>query len=99
MQLQQRLAGAEAAIKGRHTPGRQSMLREEVTEADISEVISKWTGIPVQALLESEREKLLKLEDVLHARVIGQVCSQGRTDRTRDARVYPHDGPIRRRKR
>ena len=48
MQLQQRLAGAEAAIKGRHIPGRQSMLREEVTEADISEVISKWTGIPVQ---------------------------------------------------
>mmetsp|Transcript_2461 Transcript_2461/g.5070 ORF Transcript_2461/g.5070 Transcript_2461/m.5070 type:complete len:988 (-) Transcript_2461:605-3568(-) len=72
MQLQQRLAGAEAAIKGRHAPGRQSMLREEVTEADISEVISKWTGIPVQALLESEREKLLKLEDVLHGRVIGQ---------------------------
>jgi len=73
MQLQQRLAGTEAAIKQRHRAGgRTSMLREEVTEADISEVISKWTGIPVQALLQTEREKLLRLEDELHERVIGQ---------------------------
>ena len=48
------------------------MLKEEVTEEDISEVISKWTGIPVSKLLESDRDKLLALSDVLHQRVIGQ---------------------------
>lgn len=48
------------------------MLREEVTEEDISEIISKWTGIPVSKLLESERDKLLNLSDVLHERVVGQ---------------------------
>jgi ATP-dependent Clp protease ATP-binding subunit ClpB len=47
-------------------------LREEVTEADIAEIISKWTGIPLNKLVESEKEKLLHLEDELHHRVIGQ---------------------------
>ncbi|NMG07744.1 ATP-dependent chaperone ClpB [Brasilonema sp. UFV-L1] len=50
----------------------KSLLREEVTEADIAEVISKWTGIPISKLVESEKEKLLHLEDELHHRVIGQ---------------------------
>jgi ATP-dependent Clp protease ATP-binding subunit ClpB len=50
----------------------QSLLREEVTEADIAEVISKWTGIPISKLVESEKEKLLHLEAELHRRVIGQ---------------------------
>lgn len=48
------------------------MLREEVTEADIADVIAKWTGIPVTKLVASERSKLLGLEDELHQRVIGQ---------------------------
>ncbi|MFY9551629.1 MAG: ATP-dependent chaperone ClpB [Thermoanaerobaculia bacterium] len=48
------------------------MLREEVTEEDIAAVVSKWTGVPVSRMIESETEKLLKMEDRLHARVIGQ---------------------------
>lgn len=50
----------------------KSLLREEVTEADIAEIISKWTGIPISKLVESEKEKLLHLEDELHHRVVGQ---------------------------
>lgn len=49
-----------------------SLLREQVTEADIAEIVAKWTGIPVNRLLESERQKLLQLESFLHQRVIGQ---------------------------
>lgn len=49
-----------------------SLLKEEVTEEEISSIVSKWTGIPVTKLVEGEREKLLKLEDELHKRVIGQ---------------------------
>ena len=48
------------------------LMKEEVTGEDIAEVVSKWTGIPVNKMLQAEREKLLKLEDYLHARVIGQ---------------------------
>jgi len=48
------------------------LLREEVTEEEIAEIVARWTGIPVTRLVESEREKLLKLEDILHQRVIGQ---------------------------
>ncbi len=48
------------------------MLKEEVTEQEISEIISKWTGIPVTRLVETERQKLLQLGDQLEARVIGQ---------------------------
>jgi len=49
-----------------------TLLREQVTEADIAEIVGKWTGIPVNRLLESERQKLLQLEAQLHQRVIGQ---------------------------
>ncbi|TVP61763.1 MAG: ATP-dependent chaperone ClpB [Leptolyngbya sp. LCM1.Bin17] len=49
-----------------------TLLREQVTEADIAEIVAKWTGIPVNRLLESERQKLLQLEGHLHQRVIGQ---------------------------
>ncbi|PAX60661.1 ATP-dependent chaperone ClpB [Brunnivagina elsteri] len=49
-----------------------TLLREQVTEADIAEIVAKWTGIPVNRLLESERQKLLQLESHLHLRVIGQ---------------------------
>ena len=48
------------------------MLNEEVTDADIAAVVSRWTGVPVEKMLEGEREKLLKMEDALGARVIGQ---------------------------
>ncbi|WP_167632376.1 ATP-dependent chaperone ClpB [Mariprofundus ferrooxydans] len=50
----------------------KTLLREEVSEEEIAEVVARWTGIPVTRLLEGEREKLLKLESVLHERVIGQ---------------------------
>lgn len=49
-----------------------TLLREQVTEADIAEIVAKWTGIPVNRLLESERQKLLQLESHLHERVVGQ---------------------------
>lgn len=49
-----------------------ALLREQVTEADIAEIVAKWTGVPVKRLLESERQKLLELEGHLHKRVIGQ---------------------------
>ncbi|XTR39132.1 ATP-dependent chaperone ClpB [Paraclostridium tenue] len=49
-----------------------ALLKEEVTENEISQIVAKWTGIPVTKLIEGEREKLLKLEDELHKRVIGQ---------------------------
>jgi ATP-dependent Clp protease ATP-binding subunit ClpB len=48
------------------------LLREEVTDEEIAQIVSKWTGIPVSRLVEGEREKLLHLDDVLHERVIGQ---------------------------
>ncbi len=48
------------------------MLREEVTEDDIAEVVAKWTGIPVNKLVTSERERLLHLPQELHKRVVGQ---------------------------
>ena len=49
-----------------------SLIKEEVTTEDIAEVVAKWTGIPITKMLQSDREKLLKLEDVLHQRVVGQ---------------------------
>ncbi len=52
--------------------GGSALLREQVTDADIAEIVAKWTGIPVNRLLESERQKLLNLEHHLHERVIGQ---------------------------
>eukprot|EP00274_Cyanoptyche_gloeocystis_P006245 CAMPEP_0196652498 /NCGR_PEP_ID=MMETSP1086-20130531/1829_1 /TAXON_ID=77921 /ORGANISM="Cyanoptyche gloeocystis , Strain SAG4.97" /LENGTH=886 /DNA_ID=CAMNT_0041983089 /DNA_START=411 /DNA_END=3071 /DNA_ORIENTATION=- len=63
-EVEKELSTAAAGVK--------SMLREEVTEQDIMEIISKWTGIPLTKLQESEKEKLLHLEDELHRRVIGQ---------------------------
>ncbi|MFC2760163.1 ATP-dependent chaperone ClpB [Hallella multisaccharivorax] len=54
------------------TQGGDAMVREEVTSDDIAEVVSRWTGIPVTRMMQSEREKLLHLEDELHKRVVGQ---------------------------
>ncbi len=56
----------------RERQGGQAMVKEEVTADDIADVVSRWTGIPVNRMLESEREKLLHLEDELHRRVVGQ---------------------------
>ncbi|MDD5887649.1 MAG: ATP-dependent chaperone ClpB [Oscillospiraceae bacterium] len=52
--------------------GKDSLLHDKVTEEEISRIVSKWTGIPVSKLMESERKKLLHLDDILHKRVIGQ---------------------------
>jgi ATP-dependent Clp protease ATP-binding subunit ClpB len=70
-QLQKQLHEAEAKLSESQITGK-SLLREEVTEADIAEIISKWTGIPISKLVASEMQKLLHLEDELHKRVIGQ---------------------------
>ena len=69
--LQKQLEQAESDLEANQTSG-QTLLREEVTESDIAEIISKWTGIPISKLVESEMQKLLQLEDELHKRVIGQ---------------------------
>ncbi|MEY2978097.1 MAG: hypothetical protein RLZZ435_2236 [Cyanobacteriota bacterium] len=69
--LQRQLQLAEDQFESTQTTGR-SLLREEVTEEDIAEIISKWTGIPISKLVESEMQKLLLLEEELHQRVIGQ---------------------------
>ncbi|MBK5002744.1 ATP-dependent chaperone ClpB [Pseudomonas sp. S31] len=55
-----------------HGKAENQLLRNKVTEEEIAEVVSKWTGIPVAKMLEGEREKLLKMEELLHQRVIGQ---------------------------
>ncbi|MBE9173580.1 ATP-dependent chaperone ClpB [Cyanobium sp. LEGE 06143] len=76
--LHRKLASKEAELSGGSGPDgaegstEKTLLREEVTEEDIAEVIAKWTGIPVSKLVQSEMEKLLHLEDELHTRVIGQ---------------------------
>ena len=71
--LQRVLAGQEAKradiLKGSDD---NKLLREEVTDDEIADIVSRWTGIPVTRLLEGEREKLLKLDEILHKRVVGQ---------------------------
>ncbi|MCZ2200894.1 ATP-dependent chaperone ClpB [Cylindrospermopsis raciborskii] len=69
--LNRQLENIETELANTQRSGK-SLLREEVTPGDIAEVISKWTGIPISKLVESEKEKLLHLEEELHQRVIGQ---------------------------
>ncbi len=69
-QLERDLAGEEARLKGE--AGQARLLKEEVDEDDIAAVVARWTGIPVVKLLEGEKEKLLRLGDHLHKRLIGQ---------------------------
>ncbi len=69
--LQQKIKDKDNELAEKQTSGK-SLLREEVEETDIAEIISKWTGIPISKLVESEKEKLLHLEEQLHERVIGQ---------------------------
>ena len=68
--LEQDIKDIQAQL--RNTQGGSAMIREEVTADDIAEVVSRWTGIPVTRMMQSEREKLLHLEEELHKRVIGQ---------------------------
>jgi ATP-dependent Clp protease ATP-binding subunit ClpB len=70
-ELERTVAEQEAKLAELHRDG-GSMLTEEVTEEDIAEVVSKWTGIPVSRLMEGEVEKLIHMEERLHERVIGQ---------------------------
>src|SRR6188472_743061 len=70
-ELEKVVAEGEARIAELHAGG-ASMLADEVTEEDVAEVVAKWTGIPVSRLMEGEVEKLIKMEDRLHERVIGQ---------------------------
>ena len=68
------------------------LIKEEVTAEDIADVVSRWTGIPVSRMLQSEREKLLKLEDVLHKRVVGQdEAIEALSDAIRRSRAGLHD--------
>jgi ATP-dependent Clp protease ATP-binding subunit ClpB len=70
-ELEKRLAAATAALGDTDSPG-ETMLNEEVGPDDVAEVVAAWTGIPAGRLLEGETAKLLRMEDDLHARVIGQ---------------------------
>ena len=69
--LEERIEEEEARLEATHRDGHQ-LLREEVTEDEIADIVSRWTGIPVTRLVEGEREKLLRLDEILHRRVIGQ---------------------------
>lgn len=69
-ELQQQLVDFEKKLDDNQST--KSLIKEEVTRDDIAEVVAKWTGIPVQKMLQSEREKLLSLESELHKRVVGQ---------------------------
>jgi ATP-dependent Clp protease ATP-binding subunit ClpB len=69
-ELERRLKSEEERLEQKQSGTR--LLREEVTEDEIGEIVARWTGIPVARLLEGEREKLLRLDEVLHERVIGQ---------------------------
>ncbi|MBQ7054465.1 MAG: ATP-dependent chaperone ClpB [Oscillospiraceae bacterium] len=69
-QLRAEIEQAEKAAEA--AEGQRNLLRDKVTDEEIAEIIGRWTGIPVSKLLESEREKLLALSDILHKRVVGQ---------------------------
>ena len=70
-ELQKKLKEAEEAVE-KSQGSESSLLHDRVTEEEIAKIVAKWTGIPVARLMESEREKLLHLADILHKRVIGQ---------------------------
>jgi len=71
-QLEKKLADLEESARKNAGTTRRRLLRQEVTEEDIAQVVASWTGIPVSRLQESERAKLLRLEEHLHQRVVGQ---------------------------
>jgi len=69
-ELERRLHSEEERLASKQ--GGNRLLREEVTEEEIADIVSRWTGIPVTRLVEGEREKLLRLDEILHQRVVGQ---------------------------
>ncbi|WP_449369308.1 ATP-dependent chaperone ClpB [Actinoplanes awajinensis] len=69
-ELERRLAAEEERLAGKQ--GRRRLLREVVTDDEIAGIVSRWTGIPVSRLVEGERQKLLRLDEILHERVVGQ---------------------------
>jgi len=82
-ELEKQLAAAEKS-----EPRQMKLLRNKVTEEEIAEVVSKWTGIPVSKMLEGERDKLLQMEQALHRRVVGQAQAvQAVADAIRRARA------------
>ena len=70
--LEQKLKTAEAAIDAKEKGGQAKLVREEVTAEEVGDIVARWTGIPVSRLLEGEKDKLLRLDKILHERVIGQ---------------------------
>ena len=70
--LQQAEANIKAAQEALHAMQGESLIKEEVDEDDIAEIVARWTGIPVTKMMQSERDKLLHLEEELHKRVVGQ---------------------------
>ncbi|MEX2393493.1 MAG: AAA family ATPase, partial [Actinomycetota bacterium] len=70
--LEKQAAAANERLKAMHADGKP-MLTEEVTDEDIADVVSRWTGVPVSRMLEAEMSKLLRMEEELHRRVVGQV--------------------------
>lgn len=70
IQIEKEMADLKASIEKKKSKG--ALIQEEVRSEDIAEIVSKWTGIPVSRMMESEKEKLLRLEDELHKRVVGQ---------------------------
>jgi ATP-dependent Clp protease ATP-binding subunit ClpB len=88
--LEKEIAGLKNTIEQKRTKG--SLIQEEVRSEDIAAIVSKWTGIPVSRMLESEKEKLLRLESELHKRVVGQdEAIAAVSDAVRRARAGLHD--------
>lgn len=69
-ELERRLKGDEEQLASKQ--GERSLLHEVVTEDEVADIVSRWTGVPVARLLEGERDKLLRLDEVLHRGVIGR---------------------------
>ena len=69
-ELEEKLEKAQQELADKQA--KSSLIKEEVTAEDVAEVVAKWTGVPVQKMLQSDKEKLLKLEDELHTQVVGQ---------------------------
>ncbi len=86
VELNKKLAAAEARLQEIQKDG--AMLTEEVTDEDVAQIVAKWTGIPVTRMLEGEREKLIRMEEALKRRVIGQDLAVGAvSDAVRRARA------------
>ena len=90
--LQQAEANIRAAQEALHAMQGESLIKEEVDEDDIAEVVARWTGIPVTKMMQSERDKLLHLEEELHRRVVGQDAAiQAVSDAIRRSRAGLQD--------